>query len=77
MGLFGSALSYLAFGLAGSLTVLFLAQIFGVELSLWQQTIVLLICILGGIGTILGPLIGAVARFAFSPDDAGRTGRLP
>ena len=32
-------------------TVLFLAQIFGVELSLWQQTIVLLICILGGIGT--------------------------
>ncbi len=32
-------------------TVLFLAQFFGVELSLGQQTIVLLICILGGIGT--------------------------
>jgi DAACS family dicarboxylate/amino acid:cation (Na+ or H+) symporter len=32
-------------------TVLFLAQIFGVELTLWQQTLVLLVCILGGIGT--------------------------
>ena len=32
-------------------TVLFLAQIFGVDLTLWQQTVVLLICILGGIGT--------------------------
>lgn len=32
-------------------TVLFLAQIFGVELSLGQQTVVLMICILGGIGT--------------------------
>jgi DAACS family dicarboxylate/amino acid:cation (Na+ or H+) symporter len=32
-------------------TVLFLAQFFGVDLSLGQQTMVLLICILGGIGT--------------------------
>lgn len=32
-------------------TVLFLAQFFGVELSLWQQVSVLLVCILGGIGT--------------------------
>lgn len=32
-------------------TVLFLAQVFGVELSLGQQVLVLLICILGGIGT--------------------------
>jgi Na+/H+-dicarboxylate symporter len=32
-------------------TVLFLAQFFGYELSLWQQTTVLLMCILGGIGT--------------------------
>ncbi|MGE3747336.1 MAG: dicarboxylate/amino acid:cation symporter [Sphingomonadaceae bacterium] len=32
-------------------TVLFLAQFFGVDLSLSQQAIVLLICILGGIGT--------------------------
>ncbi|WP_310466972.1 dicarboxylate/amino acid:cation symporter [Sphingomonas sp.] len=32
-------------------TVLFLAQFFGVELSLGQQTLVLLVCILGGIGT--------------------------
>jgi Na+/H+-dicarboxylate symporter len=31
--------------------VLFLAQFFGVELSLGQQAIVLFICILGGIGT--------------------------
>jgi DAACS family dicarboxylate/amino acid:cation (Na+ or H+) symporter len=32
-------------------TVLFLAQFFGVELSISQQVVVLLICILGGIGT--------------------------
>lgn len=32
-------------------TVLFLAQFFGVQLDLWQQVSVLLICILGGIGT--------------------------
>jgi Na+/H+-dicarboxylate symporter len=32
-------------------TVLFLAQFFGVELSLGQQAVVLFICILGGIGT--------------------------
>ena len=29
----------------------FLAQFFGVELNLWQQVSVLLMCILGGIGT--------------------------
>jgi DAACS family dicarboxylate/amino acid:cation (Na+ or H+) symporter len=32
-------------------TVLFLAQFFGVELSLGQQVVVMLVCILGGIGT--------------------------
>ena len=32
-------------------TVLFLAQVFGVELTLSQQVLVLLMCILGGIGT--------------------------
>ena len=32
-------------------TVLFLAQFFGVELNIWQQVSVLLVCILGGIGT--------------------------
>lgn len=32
-------------------TVLFLAQFFGVELTLFQQVTVLLMCILGGIGT--------------------------
>jgi Na+/H+-dicarboxylate symporter len=32
-------------------TVLFLAQFFGVELSIGQQVVVLLMCILGGIGT--------------------------
>lgn len=32
-------------------TVLFLAQFFGVELTLWQQVVVMLICILGGVGT--------------------------
>ncbi|RZV49276.1 MAG: cation:dicarboxylase symporter family transporter, partial [Sphingomonadaceae bacterium] len=32
-------------------TVLFLAQFFGVDLTIGQQVIVLLMCILGGIGT--------------------------
>ena len=32
-------------------TVIFLAQFFGVELTLWQQLTVMLVCILGGIGT--------------------------
>ena len=32
-------------------TVLFLAQLFGVDLSLFQQFMVMLVCILGGIGT--------------------------
>lgn len=32
-------------------TVLFLAQFFGIELSVSQQVIVMLVCILGGIGT--------------------------
>jgi DAACS family dicarboxylate/amino acid:cation (Na+ or H+) symporter len=32
-------------------TVLFLAQFFGVDLTLWQQVTVLLMCILAGIGT--------------------------
>ncbi|MFN3726950.1 MAG: dicarboxylate/amino acid:cation symporter [Allosphingosinicella sp.] len=32
-------------------TVIFLAQFFGMELTLWQQITVMLVCILGGIGT--------------------------
>ncbi|MGD9968433.1 MAG: dicarboxylate/amino acid:cation symporter [Hyphomonadaceae bacterium] len=32
-------------------TVLFLAQFFGIELSMTQQVVVMLVCILGGIGT--------------------------
>jgi DAACS family dicarboxylate/amino acid:cation (Na+ or H+) symporter len=32
-------------------TVLFLAQFFGVDLTLGQQVIVMLVCILGGVGT--------------------------
>ena len=34
-------------------TVIFLAQFFGVELTLVQQVMVMLVCILGGIGTAL------------------------
>jgi Na+/H+-dicarboxylate symporter len=32
-------------------TVLFLAQFFGVDLTIWQQVMVMLVCILGGVGT--------------------------
>jgi Na+/H+-dicarboxylate symporter len=32
-------------------TVIFLAQFFGIDLTIWQQLMVMLVCILGGIGT--------------------------
>jgi DAACS family dicarboxylate/amino acid:cation (Na+ or H+) symporter len=32
-------------------TVLFLAQFFNIDLTIWQQVVVMLVCILGGIGT--------------------------
>ena len=32
-------------------TVIFLAQFFGIDLTIWQQVTVMLVCILGGIGT--------------------------
>ncbi|QNN65944.1 dicarboxylate/amino acid:cation symporter [Sphingomonas rhizophila] len=32
-------------------TVIFLAQFFGIELTIWQQLMVMAVCILGGIGT--------------------------
>ena len=32
-------------------TVIFLAQFFGIDLTIWQQLTVMLVCILGGIGT--------------------------
>ncbi|MFP5329775.1 MAG: dicarboxylate/amino acid:cation symporter [Alphaproteobacteria bacterium] len=32
-------------------TVIFLAQFFGIDLTLWQQLMVMMVCILGGIGT--------------------------
>jgi len=32
-------------------TVIFLAQFFGLDLTIWQQLMVMLVCILGGIGT--------------------------
>jgi Na+/H+-dicarboxylate symporter len=32
-------------------TVIFLAQFFNIELTIWQQVMVMLVCILGGIGT--------------------------
>ena len=32
-------------------TVIFLAQFFGIDLTMWQQVMVMLVCILGGIGT--------------------------
>ena len=34
-----------------TVTVLFLAQFFQIELSLTQQVVVMLVCILGGVGT--------------------------
>jgi len=59
------------------ITVLFLAQFFGVELSLVQQTIVLMMCILGGIGAagVPGgslPVIAMIlAMFGIPPEGIG------
>ncbi len=47
----GSAMNQNGTALFEGVTVLFLAQLFGVELSLGQQLVVMVICILGGIGT--------------------------
>ncbi|MDX1251506.1 MAG: dicarboxylate/amino acid:cation symporter [Gammaproteobacteria bacterium] len=47
----GSAMNQNGTALYEGVTVLFLAQLFGVHLDLSQQLIVMLICVLGGIGT--------------------------
>lgn len=47
----GSAMNQNGTALFEGVTVLFMAQVFGVELSMGQQFIVMLICILAGIGT--------------------------
>ncbi|HYG65675.1 MAG TPA: dicarboxylate/amino acid:cation symporter [Thermoanaerobaculia bacterium] len=47
----GSTMNQNGTALFEGVTVLFLAQFYGVELSLGQQVTVVLICILGGIGT--------------------------
>lgn len=58
-------------------TVLFLAQFFGVELSLFQQVTILLLCILGGIGAagVPGgslPVIAMIlAMFGIPPEGIG------
>lgn len=47
----GSAMNQNGTALFEGVTVLFLAQLFGVELDLGQQFLIMLICVLGGIGT--------------------------
>ena len=47
----GSAMNQNGTALFEGVTVLFLAQLFGVELDLGQQFLVMVICVLGGIGT--------------------------
>jgi DAACS family dicarboxylate/amino acid:cation (Na+ or H+) symporter len=47
----GASMNQNGSALFEGVTVLFLAQVFGVDLSLGDQLIVMLICILGGIGT--------------------------
>ena len=47
----GASMNQNGTALFEGVTVLFLAQVFGVELSLGQAAVVMLICILGGIGT--------------------------
>ncbi len=47
----GASMNQNGTALFEGVTVLFLAQVFGVELTLAQSAVVMLICILGGIGT--------------------------
>ena len=47
----GSAMNQNGTALFEGVTVLFLAQLFGVDLSLGQQFLIMVICVLGGIGT--------------------------
>jgi len=47
----GASMNQNGSALFEGVTVLFLAQVFGVDLSLGQQLVIMLICILGGIGT--------------------------
>ena len=47
----GSAMNQNGTALFEGVTVLFLAQFFGVELTLGQQATIVFICVLGGIGT--------------------------
>ena len=60
-------------------TVLFLAQFFGVELGWAQQAMVMLVCILGGIGTAgvpAGslPVIALILGMVGVPPDGDRAG---
>ena len=47
----GASMNQNGSALFEGITVLFLAQLFGIDLTLGQQLVVMLICILGGIGT--------------------------
>jgi DAACS family dicarboxylate/amino acid:cation (Na+ or H+) symporter len=47
----GASMNQNGSALFEGITVLFMAQLFGVELTLGQQAVVMLICILGGVGT--------------------------
>lgn len=47
----GASMNQNGSALFEGVTVLFLAQVFGVDLSLGQQLVIMLICILGGVGT--------------------------
>ena len=55
-------------------TVIFLAQFFGLELTLGQQLMVMLVCILGGIGTA-GVPAGSLPVVALDPGDGGHPAR--
>lgn len=47
----GASANHHGTALFEGITILFLAQVSGLELGLWQQMLVLCLCILGGIGT--------------------------
>jgi DAACS family dicarboxylate/amino acid:cation (Na+ or H+) symporter len=73
----GSAMNQNGTALFEGVTVLFLAQLYGVELAMGQQLSIMVICILGGIGTAGVPagslpvIAMILAMFGIPPEGLG------
>ena len=55
----GSAMNQNGTALFEGVTVLFLAQVYGIELDLVRQIVIVLICVLGGLGNMVGAFVAS------------------